>query len=168
MSSFTNQKIECPQCGTEGNFTVWQSVNVDLNPDLKSKVLDGSLFEWTCPQCGKTFNVPYTFLYHDMTHNFMVQFPVRTPPVIMAEYIYIRENGVDEKFVFAIKDEYANLHQKEMILFECKLDNDDLQFAIYHMPETMWELTDGKYVISKNEYSVYKSQTQINTDYQPQ
>jgi transposase-like protein len=59
MSSFRNIKITCPACSTEGSYTVWDSVNVDLDPELKVKVMDGSLFTWTCPNCKKSFNAPY-------------------------------------------------------------------------------------------------------------
>ena len=61
MSSFRNIKITCPACNTEGSYTVWDSVNVDLDPELKVKVMDGSLFTWTCPNCKKSFNAPYSF-----------------------------------------------------------------------------------------------------------
>ena len=74
MSSFRNIKITCPACNIEGPYTIWDSVNVDLDPELKSKVMDGSLFTWVCPNCRKSFNAPYSFLYHDMTHAFMIQF----------------------------------------------------------------------------------------------
>jgi hypothetical protein len=40
MSSFRNIKINCPDCNTEGAYTAWDSVNVDLNPELKSKVME--------------------------------------------------------------------------------------------------------------------------------
>ena len=96
MSSFRNIKITCPACNTEGAYTVWDSVNVDLDPELKSKVMDGSLFTWVCPNCKKSFNAPYSFLYHDMTHNFMVYFESEKSHIIpFAEYLRVMENGLD-------------------------------------------------------------------------
>ena len=67
MSSFTYETIKCPNCQQEGTYMVWQSINVDLNPDQKQRVMDGSIFSWQCPHCGKQYNVLYPFLYHDMT-----------------------------------------------------------------------------------------------------
>ena len=32
MSLKNTQKIKCPDCGTEGEFTIWQSINTKLNP----------------------------------------------------------------------------------------------------------------------------------------
>ena len=103
MSSFRNVKITCPACNTEGSFTVWDSVNVDLDPELKSKVMDGSLFAWECPNCKKIFNAPYSFLYHDMTHNFMVYFDSEKSHIIpFGEYLRVMENGLDMKAIATI------------------------------------------------------------------
>lgn len=107
MSSFRNIKINCPDCNTEGPYTVWDSVNVDLDLELKSKVMDGSLFTWVCPNCKKSFNAPYSFLYHDMTHNFMVQFDASRSHIIpFAEYLRVLENGREEILSF-IKERLA-------------------------------------------------------------
>ena len=96
MSSFRNIKITCPACNTEGTYMVWDSVNVDLDPELKSKVMDGSLFTWVCPNCKKSFNAPYSFLYHDMTHNFMVYFDSEKSHIILfAEYLRVMVSGGD-------------------------------------------------------------------------
>lgn len=146
MSSFTEEKITCPNCHKESSFTIFQSVNVDLDPKLKEKVFDGSLFKWTCPECGNTYNVPYTFLYHDMTNNFMVQFPSGTPTILMVEYIRIRESHIDEKAVKYIKNKYAESHPNEIILFEELKENGDLQFAIYEMVNSSWQDTCKKYI----------------------
>ena len=39
MSLKNTQKIKCPDCGTEGEFTIWQSINTKLNPQAKDRVL---------------------------------------------------------------------------------------------------------------------------------
>lgn len=57
---------------SSGKFTAWDSVNIDLMPQMKEKVLSGDLFRWTCPECGEAFTVPYPMLYHDMTKKIMV------------------------------------------------------------------------------------------------
>ena len=31
MSLKNTQKIECPDCGAEDDFTIWQSINTKLN-----------------------------------------------------------------------------------------------------------------------------------------
>lgn len=92
------------------------------------------------------YNVPYTFLYHDMTNNFMVQFPSGTPTVLMVEYIRIRESHIDENVVNDIKKEYAESHPNEMILFEELKEDGVLEFAIYEMVNSIWQDTSKKYI----------------------
>lgn len=52
---------------------MWQSLNNVLNPDEARQLLDGTLFEYRCPQCGAVAPVFYSCLYHDMERHAMVQ-----------------------------------------------------------------------------------------------
>lgn len=79
MSLQRNVDVKCPNCGRPGTFEVWDSVNVGLDSEMRDKVLDGDIFLWTCPHCGeKVFN-PYSFIYHDMEHKFMLFFEPDEP-----------------------------------------------------------------------------------------
>lgn len=73
MSMEREVKITCPECGTEGDFILWQSVNTQLDPEAKQKVLNGELFQFTCPKCGSVTNVNYDLLYHQMEDLLMIQ-----------------------------------------------------------------------------------------------
>ena len=153
MSSFRNIKINCPDCNTEGPYTVWDSVNVDLDPELKSKVIDGSLFTWVCPNCKKSFNAPYSFLYHDMTHNFMVQFDASRSHIIpFAEYLRLLENGLDMNAIAAIAEKFREDNPHMNILFDCMTEDKELPFSVLEMPNDIWEFTERKHVISYDEY----------------
>lgn len=44
MSQLRKENIECPHCHQEGEFDLWTSVNVDLNPELREKVFSDELF----------------------------------------------------------------------------------------------------------------------------
>ena len=57
MSMEREVKITCPECGTEGDSTLWQSVNTQLDPEAKQKVLSGEPFQFKCPKCGSVTNV---------------------------------------------------------------------------------------------------------------
>lgn len=72
MSKPSIENITCPQCGSGQEFTIWQSVNVTLDPELKEQLLRGQLTAFTCSRCGHTSDVAYSLLYHDMTRKFMV------------------------------------------------------------------------------------------------
>lgn len=153
MSSFRNIKITCPACNTEGEYTVWDSVNVDLDPDLKSKVMDGSLFTWVCPNCKKSFNAPYSFLYHDMTHNFMVQFNAERSHIIpFAEYLRVMENELDMNSIAALAAKFREDNPKMNILFDSMTEDRNLVFFVLEMPDGIWVFTERKHVISYDEY----------------
>ena len=153
MSSFRNIKITCPDCNTEGTYTVWDSVNVDLDPELKSKVMDGSLFTWVCPNCKKSFNAPYSFLYHDMTHNFMVQFDASRSHIIpFAEYLRVLENGLDMNAIAVIAEKFREDNPHMNILFDSMTTDKELLFSVLEMPNDIWEFTEKKHVISYDEY----------------
>ena len=153
MSSFRTIKITCPDCNTEGSYTVWDSVNVDLDPELKSKVMDGSLFTWACSNCKKSFNAPYSFLYHDMTHNFMVQFDASRNHIIpFAEYLRVLENELDMNVIAAIAADFRENHPQMNILFDGLAGDKTLVFTILKMPERTWEFTEKKHMVSYEDY----------------
>jgi hypothetical protein len=57
MSLSDEIKITCPACQHQQAFTAWQSINVTLDPALKTKLLDRSLVTFHCDNCGHTAGV---------------------------------------------------------------------------------------------------------------
>src|SRR5579885_3060815 len=53
-------------CGTEFTTTVYEAVNVTLEPQLLYTLLVGLLNVATCPNCGRRAAVARPFLYHDV------------------------------------------------------------------------------------------------------
>lgn len=74
MSRHRIVKVKCPKCGNKVSASIWDSVNVDLDPDEKPKVLDGTFFQVTCQDCHFVSNLNYPCLYHDMVNRIMVQY----------------------------------------------------------------------------------------------
>lgn len=74
MSKCRDIELECSHCDGKSNFTVWDSINVDLNPELRDKLFSGELFVWKCPECGEYRFALYPTLYHDMKNRFMIFF----------------------------------------------------------------------------------------------
>lgn len=72
MSMNEKIKIDCPYCKAEGNFEMWKSVNIQLNPELKEKILSMDIFTFKCPKCGKEASVAYPLLYHDTSRQLMI------------------------------------------------------------------------------------------------
>ena len=52
MSMCEKEEIQCPVCGTTGEFEMWKSVNTVLNPEKKEELLSVALFQYICPHCG--------------------------------------------------------------------------------------------------------------------
>ena len=74
MSSISTKPFTCPECGHKGEFKMYNSVNVTLDPKLKDRVLNGDIFDWTCPKCGESLSVRYNLLYHDMDNKFQIYY----------------------------------------------------------------------------------------------
>lgn len=74
MSECSKEQVTCPRCHYDSPMTVWNSINADLDPELKEKLLDGELYHWKCEVCGLEIDVPFGTLYHDMEHKFMLFF----------------------------------------------------------------------------------------------
>ena len=72
MSKHHIEKVTCPSCHHEGDFEVWDSINTVLDPAMKEKVLNQSIFLYTCPNCGETFRLNYPTLYHQMEDLVMI------------------------------------------------------------------------------------------------
>ena len=62
----------CSNCHNQTEVSIPRSVNTALDPELKTRVRDGSLFIWECPYCGRR-NVAVTeLLYHDPAQKLML------------------------------------------------------------------------------------------------
>lgn len=72
MSIITEALAPCSKCGQQTKVTVYRSINISENPELKAKVRDGSLFLWECPHCGQVNLAKYETLYHDPQARLMV------------------------------------------------------------------------------------------------
>ena len=71
--SITNQALApCSKCGQQNTVTIYRSINISENPELKAKVKDGSLFLWECPHCKQVNLAKYETLYHDPAEKLMV------------------------------------------------------------------------------------------------
>ena len=72
MSRHHIEKVTCPSCHHERDFELWDSINTALDPEMKEKVLNQSIFLYTCPSCGETFRLNYSTLYHQMEDLVMI------------------------------------------------------------------------------------------------
>ena len=76
MSKVFNHKLKCHECGTESDFMLWESINTQLDPEAKKKLISGELLKFRCPHCGFESLVQYGTLYHDMEKKTMIRLVV--------------------------------------------------------------------------------------------
>ena len=72
MSIIRKCTAACSKCGNNQEITVYKSINISENPELKDRVKDGSLFLWKCESCGQANLAKYDTLYHDPENKIMV------------------------------------------------------------------------------------------------
>ncbi len=76
MSKIHYEKVTCPDCRRQGEFKVYDSINIDdetrFDRNFKRKIIDSDIFLYSCPSCGSKFYIEYPFLYNDIKNNFMV------------------------------------------------------------------------------------------------
>lgn len=72
MSKQSIADIFCESCKQTFEAEVYTSINVQHNPELRKKVLDGTFFKYMCPNCSYIIDSSYETLYHDMDKKFMV------------------------------------------------------------------------------------------------
>ena len=65
MSIVRQALARCSRCAHEHEITIYKSINTAEDADMEARVLNGSLFMWTCPDCGCKNLVSYECLYHD-------------------------------------------------------------------------------------------------------
>jgi hypothetical protein len=78
MTQLRHEQVSCPSCQKSQEVAIYDSINVDIDPDLKAKLLEGKINSFKCEHCGNDALINISFFYHDMTRNFCVQYyPLR-------------------------------------------------------------------------------------------
>lgn len=140
MSMPRRDQLKCPKCGYEIEYTRWQSLNGDLDPEAKQQLLDGSLFKLRCDNCGYEAFVDYDILYNDMTHEVMIYL---TSPEAVEQTIAMYKNMLRmetpvplPKVRYRIVTDQNSLREKAHI-FNCGLDDRVIEliklFSLVHV-----------------------------------
>ncbi len=70
MSQFHEITYTCPYCGKSFSMTVYDSVSVKQDPDLRDRCISGDIFQRECPHCHSTFLVQNDLIYTDQDNKF--------------------------------------------------------------------------------------------------
>ncbi len=123
MSQHHTETITCRGCGTDSAFTVWDSINTMLDPDMKEKVRTGEAFLWECPSCGERHLIEYATLYHQMEDHLMIWL-VPGDPARAVEYFETVRRGGDPAvtaaadYRFRVVTTLPRLREKLLLLDE--------------------------------------------------
>jgi len=126
----TNPEVPCSRCGTASQITAYDSINVQDNPELKAKVLDGSAFVWECPHCGAHNLVRCQTLYHDPSEKLMVWLTGGSGE--LEERVRAAYGGVSELKDYTLRfvDDAGSLIEKVKV-FDAGLDDVVMEMAKY-------------------------------------
>ena len=126
----------CLKCGNTQQVKTYESINTSKDPSLKEKVLDGSLFTWTCPRCGSDNLIKYPLLYHDPAQKLLLWLTDGVPEVEarMAETI-ASEEGLQD-YSARIVDTPGEMMEKIKIA-EAGLDDVAMEICKYVTAQEM-------------------------------
>ena len=65
MAVVSTAALRCGKCGETSSASIYSSINIEENPELKEKVKSGDIFVHECPHCGHRELVKAPLLYHD-------------------------------------------------------------------------------------------------------
>jgi hypothetical protein len=72
MSKSKTFHIKCPSCDVQQDVSLYESVNVGNDPELKQLLLENTLNRVECIDCDTSFRVDMPLLYSDPKHNILI------------------------------------------------------------------------------------------------
>jgi CpXC protein len=73
MSHAREETVVCPGCAKPGQVTLFTSVDVAAEPELKERLARGRLSVFTCANCGREARIVHPLLYKDPSRELVVQ-----------------------------------------------------------------------------------------------
>ncbi len=74
MSQKRKHEIACPLCGQEQLVELWDSINVDSDPELREALLSNRINRVECAGCRKSFRVDKPLIYRDRDQDVFIHF----------------------------------------------------------------------------------------------
>jgi hypothetical protein len=167
MSRPISHELICERCKKQFPVTLWQTVNVETDPRLKSELMKRRLFQFPCPRCRHVMDREYDVLYHDTKKSFMVWLkhpaddgvtamlsePLDLAGLLRPEYrlrlvtkygaliekIHCFDNDLDDRVIELVK--VAVYHQ----LYAADLDCDAL-FYFAGLQKSFWRKSEMNFV----------------------
>lgn len=137
MATCVTKEVSCPSCGAVNKSQMWIEMERSADPRLREKILNETLFDWQCPDCGYRAKMVYPCLYHDKAGGWMVCLSPsgRTPEVMDAERQHPGMNHIKKRLVLTP----AQLKEKVMVF-----ERDFNDIALEMVKLALQELTEQK------------------------
>ena len=74
MSQKRKHEIACPLCGREQEVELWDSINVDSEPELREALLLNRINRVECAGCHKGFRIDKPLIYQDREQDIFIHF----------------------------------------------------------------------------------------------
>lgn len=74
MSSQNPATVNCPACNHQQDVVIWNSLNVQVDPEAKEDLFTGKINVFKCEACAAEAGLNAEFMYHDMELQFCVQY----------------------------------------------------------------------------------------------
>ena len=134
--------IVCPMCGELSKAEIYTSVNATVKKNIRTQVLDGALFAWSCPECGHKARLNYPILYNDMKNRFMVY---HIPKI---DRFQLCDNELEEKYsnLRNINKRIVptfNSFKEKIFIFESGLDDMAVELTKLAISQTVSNKLDG-------------------------
>jgi hypothetical protein len=122
MSQSESITITCPKCKSKQPFTVWHSINVTLDPELKQRLLDRSLITFQCGKCGHSAAIEQELMYHDMDRKLMILRGHDKPDEAFAEGLGPLVKKMESEYTFRLAESINALVEK-ILIWDAGLDD---------------------------------------------
>ncbi|MCD8366415.1 MAG: CpXC domain-containing protein [Clostridiales bacterium] len=65
MAQTNTATLTCPICKKDHEVPIWRKIDVQKQPEAKQALLEGTFFDFSCPDCGYASRLHYGSLYVD-------------------------------------------------------------------------------------------------------
>lgn len=86
-------EVTCNLCRARQTVTVWETVNVTMNPEMKDAVTELRMNVFPCVRCGEDLTVDINFLYNDMQKRYCVRYLSQTEMGDESTYAQFKKDG---------------------------------------------------------------------------
>jgi len=130
MATSSKIALNCRRCGAALQTEVYTSVNAAEDPELRSRVRDGSLFVWQCPHCGTANLIRSPFMYHDPDARLMIWLSGGDEASAERASLLFSEEEALQGYTARLVDNVGDLIEKVKI-FDAGLDDMVMEICKY-------------------------------------